>query len=111
MASRTWSSSFLGRCSIVSTDLRSRHNRHTRLGCLPEYGLTDKLLRYLKVLQASGTMAIREPHAGERLSGLTDRILAPHALAPQVEWAFWCGQCSVGFGQWGLKNGSQASGV
>jgi hypothetical protein len=43
--------------------------------------------------------------------GLTDPTLAPNALAPEVEWAFWCGQYSADRGTWGLKNGSQASGV
>jgi hypothetical protein len=41
----------------------------------------------ITVWQARSALAIREPHAGERLAGLTDPILAPEALAPQVEWA------------------------
>ena len=48
--------------------------------------------------QASGTIAIREPHTGERLAGRTDPILVPNALAPSVEWAFRCGQYAAGCG-------------
>jgi hypothetical protein len=61
--------------------------------------------------QTSGTKALRGPHTGERLDGLTDSILVPNALAPQLEWAFRCGQYPAGLGTRGLKNGAQASGA
>jgi hypothetical protein len=57
---------FLGRCSMVHTSRVSLEDGHARSRCLSEYGLTDKRLWSLKVLQASGTLAVREPHEGER---------------------------------------------
>jgi hypothetical protein len=61
---------------------------------------------------ASATTASRQPHEGERLVAWADRSDADaDVLVPEVDEAFWCGQYSADRGTWGLKNGSQASGV
>jgi hypothetical protein len=95
MASRTWSRSFLGRGSIMATDLTSGDDRHTCLGCLLGDGREATGTSSITAWQANDRIAIRDPHTGERL----------------VAWAFRCGQYSGGRGVWGLTNGAQASGV
>ena len=52
---------------MVHTYLISLEDRRARLGCLLGHRREDKLTWYLECLQAVRTMAIREPHDGERL--------------------------------------------
>ena len=74
---------------MVHTYLISSEDRRARLGCLLGHRREDKLTWYLECLQAVRTMAIREPHDGERLPGRAHRSGArAAALVPEAEWAF-----------------------
>jgi hypothetical protein len=69
---------------MVYPDLRSWDDPHTRMGCVPGDGLEDPRTRALAVLQASGIMAIREIHDGERIPGGSHRSGTCAARAPQA---------------------------
>jgi hypothetical protein len=69
MASCTWSSQVLGRGSIVLPDLTSLDDSHAGEACVPGDGREDTRTWLITAWQASGTIAIGEPHAGERLVG------------------------------------------